>query len=400
MDRRRSSRTLRKMGRQRINDLKRSRFAHRVSSPSPAFNGLTTFTLNPPQLTDRPDLQDLPVTPFDGPAVTNQRLDLFVRPFPSSASLPAIYGRRRHARSVESLDSCNPLFAQTSTPWHRSGSGLNNSSSKAELPAAAGQPTRLRDPQLARVSIGWAFARPATLPRSPSSPREKQTPRPSRRSRIPSVLVWPLKLPTSHWNYARPLHRLICSSNDKTRRLGHRNVPTRKMASAVFGRLNYHICFRPHCSSTSIQSTCEGSEPLSSFDSSQFNLAIETCCYADSPSLGRHVDPNVPPEPWPPPIKRASLLLLDRSNVQLRRIEGEAARSYDPLAATRHCFYPKAFISIGVGPLCFQPETTGVALGHLSLISSYGAICFAVSTKETVLSLIHAVACSVFVGPS
>ena len=167
------------------------------SSPSPASNGPATFTLNPPQLTGRPDLQDLPVTPFDGPAVTNQRLDLFVRPLPSSASLPAIYGRRRHARSVESLDSCNPLFAQMSTPWHRSGSGLNNSSSTAGLPAAAGQPTRLRDPILARVSIGWASARLATLSRSSYSPREKQTSRQLQRSRIPSVLVWPLKLPTS-----------------------------------------------------------------------------------------------------------------------------------------------------------------------------------------------------------
>ena len=150
------------------------------------------------------------------------------------------------------------------------------------------------------------------------------------------------------------------------------------MASDVFVKLNKHVRSRPHCSSTSTKSTCEGSEPLSSFASSQFILAI---C-ADSPSLERHVDPNVPPEPWPPPIKRASLLLLDRSYVQPRRIEGEAERTNDPLAATRHCFYPKAFISIGVGPLCFQPETTGVALGHLSLISSYGATPFFVSTKE------------------
>ena len=66
------------------------------SSPSPAFNGPAAFTVRSSQLTSRPDLQDLIVTSFDGPLVTKKR----VCPLPSIASLPAIYGRRRHARSV------------------------------------------------------------------------------------------------------------------------------------------------------------------------------------------------------------------------------------------------------------------------------------------------------------
>ena len=65
-------------------------------------------------------------------------------------------------------------------------------------------------------------------------------------------------------------------------------------------------------------------------------------------------------------------------------------RKNDPLAATRHCFRPKAFISVDAGLLCFQSETTGVSFGHLSHTSSYGATSFFVSIKERVLPLIHA----------
>ena len=48
----------------------------------------------------------------------------------------------------------------------------------------------------------------------------------------------------------------------------------------------------------------------------------------DSPSFGRRVDQNVPPEQWPPPIERVLFLPLDRPNIRLtRRTESEAARA-------------------------------------------------------------------------